>query len=88
VYFFYSDNDTSEMNHEGLGKSIDFESDSINLCLDAILDNKTGSYDEARDLTDDMLQTTKNTFTFLSPTAQKLHQNISNNSPSKLKMHT
>jgi hypothetical protein len=76
------------MNHEALGECIDFESDSINLCLDATLDNKTGSYDEGRDLMDDMLQTNKNTFTFLSPMAQKLHQNISNNSPSKLKMHT
>ncbi len=57
------------------------------ICLDATLDNKTGSNDEARDLMDDMLQTNKNTFTFLSPIAQKLHQNISNNSPSKLKMH-
>jgi hypothetical protein len=28
------------------------------------------------------------TFTFLSPISQKLHQNISNKSPSKLKMHT
>jgi hypothetical protein len=35
-----------------------------------------------------MSKTNKNTFTFLSPIAQKLHQNISNNSPSKLKMHT
>jgi hypothetical protein len=76
------------MNHEGLGESIDFESDSINLCLDATLDNKNGSYDEARDLTDDMFQTNKNSFIFLSPVAQKLHQNISNSSPSKLKMHT
>jgi hypothetical protein len=77
-----------DMNHEGLGESIDFESESIDLCLDATLDNETGSYDEDRDLMDDMLQTNKNTFTFLSPIAQKLHQNISNNSPSKLKMHT
>ncbi len=76
------------MNHKGLGESIDFESDSINLCLDATLDNETGSYDEGRDLADDMLQTNKNTFFFLSPIAQKLHQNNSNNSPSKLKMHT
>jgi hypothetical protein len=76
------------MNHEGLGESIDFESDSINLCLDATLDNKTGTYDEGRDLMDDMLQMNKNTFTFLSQIAQKLHQNISNNSSSKLKMHT
>ncbi len=30
----------------------------------------------------------QNTFTFLSSTGQKLHQNIQNNSPSKLKMHT
>ncbi len=43
------------MNHEGLGESIDFESESINLCLDATLDNKTGSYGEGRDRTDDML---------------------------------
>jgi hypothetical protein len=49
---------------------------------------KRPSYDEGRDLTGDMLQTNENTFTFLSPIAQKLHQNISNNSPSKLKMHT
>jgi hypothetical protein len=76
------------MNHEGLEELIDFESDSINLCLDATLDNKTGSNDEVRDLTDDMLQTNENTFTFLSPIAQKLHQNISNNSPSKHKMYT
>jgi hypothetical protein len=72
------------MNHEGFGESIDFENDSINLCLDATLDDETGSYDEGRDLMDDMLQTNKNTFTFLSPMAQKLHQNILNNSPSKL----
>jgi hypothetical protein len=57
------------MKHEGLGESIDFESDSINLCLDATLDDETRSYDEGRDLTDDMLQTNKNTFTFLSPIA-------------------
>jgi hypothetical protein len=76
------------MNHDGLGESIEFESESINLCLDATFDNKTGSYDEGRDLTDVMLQTNKKTFTFLSPIAQKLHQKISNNSPSKLKMHT
>ena len=77
-----------EMNHGGLRESTDFENESINLCLDATFDNKTGSYDEGRDLTDDMLQTNENTFTFLSPIAQKLHHNISNNSPSKLKMHT
>ncbi len=88
VFFFYSNNDTMEMNHDGLGESIDFESESIILCLDATFDNKTSSYDEGRDLTDDMLQTNKNTFTFLSPLAQKLHQKISNNSPSKLKMDT
>jgi hypothetical protein len=88
VYFFYSNNETSEMNHDALGESIDFESDSINLCLDATLDDETGNYDEARDLTDDMLQMNGNTFTFLSPIEQKLPQNISNNSPSKLKMHT
>jgi hypothetical protein len=76
------------MNHEVLGESIDFESESINLYHDATFDNKTGSYDEGRDLTDYMLQTNKNTFIFLSPIAQKLHQKISNNSPSKLKMHT
>ncbi len=88
MYIFYSNNDTSKMNHDALGESIDFESDSINLCLDATLDDETGNYDEARDLTDYMLQMNKNTFTFLSPIAQKLHQNISTNSPSKLKMHT
>jgi hypothetical protein len=44
------------MNHEALGETIDFESDSINPCLDATLDDETGNYDEARDLTDDMLQ--------------------------------
>jgi hypothetical protein len=53
-----------------------------------LLITKIGSYDEGRDLTDDMLRTNKNTFTFLSPIAQKLHQKISNNSLSKLKMHT
>jgi hypothetical protein len=63
-----------EMNHGGLGESIDFENESINLCLDATLDNKTGSYDEGRDLMDDMLRTNENTFIFLSPIAQKLHQ--------------
>jgi hypothetical protein len=77
-----------EMKNDGLGESIDFESESINLYLDATFDNKTGSYDEGRNLTDDMLQTNKNTFTFLSQIAQKLHQKISSNSPSKLKMHT
>ena len=79
------------MNHDALGQdSIDFKSYSINLCLDATLDDETGNYDEARDLTDDMLQMNKNTFTFLSPIAQTLHQIISNtsNSPNKLKMHT
>jgi hypothetical protein len=30
----------------------------------------------------------ENNFTFLSPIEQKLHQNISNSSPSKLKTHT
>ncbi len=60
------------MNCEGLGEFIDFESESINLCLDATFDNKTGSCDEGRDLTDDMLQTNENTFTFLSPIAQKI----------------
>ncbi len=88
MYFFYSNNDTLEMNYERLEESIDFESDLINLCLDATLDNKTGCYDEGRDHTDDMLQTNENIFTFLSLIAQKLHQNISNNNPSKLKMHT
>jgi hypothetical protein len=76
------------MNHETLGESIDFESDSINLCHDATFDDKIGNYDEARDLTDDMLQVNKNTFTFLSLIAQKLYQYISNNSPSNLKMDT
>ncbi len=85
---FYSNNDTTEMNHEGLGESIDFESDSINLCLDATSNNKTGGYDEGRDITNDMLQTNKNTFTLLIPKAQKLQQKISNNSPSKFKIHT
>jgi hypothetical protein len=75
------------MNHDASGEPIGFESDSINLCLDSTLNDETGIYDEARDLTDDMLQTNKNPFTFLSSIAQKLHQNISNNSPSKLKMH-
>jgi len=59
VFFFYSNNDTTEMKHEGLWVSIDFECVSNNLCLDATLDNKTGSNDEGRDLTDDMLQTNK-----------------------------
>jgi hypothetical protein len=77
------------MNYDALGQeSIDFKSDSINLCLDATLNDETGNYDEGRDFTDDMLQMNKNTFTSLSPISQKLHQNISNNSPSKLKMHT
>jgi hypothetical protein len=88
VFYFYSNNDTSKINHDALGESIDFASDSTNLCLNATLDDETGNYDEARDLTDDMLQVNKITFTFLSPIAQKLHQNILNNSPSKLKMHT
>ena len=69
MYFFYSNNDTLEMNHEVLGESIDFASDSTNLCLNATLDDETGNYDEARDLTDDMLRTNKNTFTFQSPIA-------------------
>jgi hypothetical protein len=43
------------MNHEVSGESIDFESESINLCHDATFDNETGSYDEGRDLTDVML---------------------------------
>ncbi len=71
MFFFCSNNDTTEMNHEVLGESIDFESESINLCHDATFDNETGSYDEGGDLMDDMLQTNKNTFTFLSPIAQR-----------------
>jgi hypothetical protein len=48
------------MNHDALGQeSIDFKSYSINLCLDATLDDETGNYDEARDLTDNMLQMNK-----------------------------
>jgi hypothetical protein len=43
------------MNHEALGESIEFESNSINLCCNATLDDETGNYDEARDLMDDML---------------------------------
>ncbi len=42
VYFFYSNNDTSKMNHDALGESIDFKSDSINLCLDATWDDEAG----------------------------------------------
>jgi hypothetical protein len=76
------------MNHDTLGESIDLQSDAINHCLDAIFDDETGNNDDATGITDDMLQMNKNTFTFLNPVAQKLHQNISNNSPSKLKMHT
>jgi hypothetical protein len=77
------------MNHDALGQeSIDFKSDSINLYLDAALDDETGNYDKASNLTDDMLQINENSFTFLSPIAQKLHQIISNNRPSKPKMHT
>jgi hypothetical protein len=71
VYFYYSNNDTSEINHEALGKSIDFESDLINHCRDATFDDETDNYDDARDLTDDMLQMNGNTFTFLSSIAQK-----------------
>jgi hypothetical protein len=35
-----------------------------------------------------MLRINENTFTFLYPVAEKSHQDISNNSPSKLQMHT
>ncbi len=37
---------------------------------------------------DYMLRMNENTFTFLSPVAEKLHQDISNSSLSNLKMHT
>jgi hypothetical protein len=76
------------MNHEALGESIEFQSDAINHYLDATFDDETGNNDDATGITDDMLRMNKNTFTFLSPVAQKMHQNFSNNSPSKLKMHT
>jgi hypothetical protein len=88
VYFYHSYDDTSQINHEALGDSIDFQSDAINHCLNATFDDKRGNNDDATGVTNDMLQMNKNIFTFLSPIAPKLYQNISDNSPGKLKMHT
>jgi hypothetical protein len=76
------------MNHKTLGESIDFQSDAINHCLDATFDDETGNNDDATGIADDMFRMNKNTFIFLSPVAQNLHQNMPNNSPSKHKMHT
>jgi hypothetical protein len=88
VCLYYSNNATSQMNHEALGESIYFQSDAINHCHEATLDDETGNDDDATGITDNMLRINENTFTFLSPVAQKLHQHISNISPSKLKMDT
>jgi hypothetical protein len=64
------------MNHGALGESKNFESDSINHCCNATFDDKTGNYDDARDLTDDMLRMNEITFTFWSPISHKLQQNF------------
>jgi hypothetical protein len=55
MYFYYSNNDTSQMNHDALGESIDFQSDAINHCLDATFDDGTGNNDDATGIMDDML---------------------------------
>jgi hypothetical protein len=76
------------MNYVALRDTIDIESDAITCCLKRTFDHATGNTDDATGITDDMLRMNENTFTFLSPVADILHQDISNNSPSKLKMHT
>ena len=67
--------------YDALGDDIDFESDGINCCIETTFDDAEGN-------TNDMLRMNENTFTFLSPVAEKLHQDISNSSLSNLKMHT
>jgi hypothetical protein len=76
------------MNYEALGESIDFQSDAITHSLEPTFDDETGNNDDTTGITNVMLRMNENTFTFLRPVAQILHQDISNNSPSKLKMHT
>jgi hypothetical protein len=76
------------MNYEALGDTIDFQCDAITCNFEPTFDDATDNTDDATGITNDMLRMNENTFTFLSPVAQKLHQDISNNSPSKLKMHT
>ncbi len=88
VYLHYSNNDTSQMNYEALGDTIDFQSDAITHCHEPTSDDATGNNDDAISITDDMLRINEKPLSFLSPVVQKLHQDFSNNSPSKLKMHT
>jgi hypothetical protein len=88
MYLYYNNNDTSQKNYEALGDAIDFESDAITCCLETTFDDSTGNTDDATGNTHDTLRMNENTFTFLSPVAEKLPQDISNNSQSKLKMHT
>jgi hypothetical protein len=89
MYLYYSNNDdTSRTNYEALGDDIDFESDANTCCLKTTFDDATGITDDATGNTNDMMRMNENTFIFLSPVAEKLYQDISNNSPSKLKMHS
>jgi hypothetical protein len=76
------------MNYEALGDTIDFQSDAITHCHEPTSDDATGNNDDAISITDDMLRINEKPLSFLSPVVQKLHQDFSNNSPSKLKMHT
>jgi hypothetical protein len=76
------------MNCEALGDTVDFQSDAITPCHKPTFDDATGNNDDATGITNDMLRMNENTFTFLSPVAQKSYQDISNNSPSKFKIHT
>ncbi len=85
---YYSNNYTSQKYFEALGDDIDLKTYAITCCLKTTFDDATGNTDDTTGNTDDMLRMNENTFTFMSPVAEKLHQDISNNSPSKLKMHT
>ncbi len=71
-----------------IGGTIDFQSDAITRWHKPTFDDAIDNTDDTTGITNDMLRMNENTFTFLSPIAQKLHQDISNYSPSKLKMHT
>ena len=88
VSLYYRNNDTSQKNYEALGANIDFESNAITSCLKTTFDDATDNTDDATGNPDDMLRMNENAINFLSPVAEKLPQEISNNSPSKLKMHT
>ncbi len=88
VSLYYRNNDTSQKNYEALGANIDFERNAITSCLKTTFDDATDNTDDATGNPDDMLRMNENAINFLSPVAEKLPQEISNNSPSKLKMHT